>query len=307
MQTLVAGVFRKLQSIPDSADVETLPTDPSAAAAPVEDSNALRVAMPDPTSASIPAASTSSGLTAPPSGAATPTRPLTNGIASPGEPDLRPYGLPSIRELLRVLISLLNPHDQQHTDSMRLMALHILNIALEIGGRSIGRFSSLRVMIADDLCKYLFQLVRSDSTAIFTATLRLITTVFDTLRTHLKLQQELFASFVMERLAPAALLPKTEPWDAAPTPTSISHLEAPSKPLDRSASPRPPAMRGGPPPLPAETRELMLDHLAQAASRSPDFMIGLWINYDCAIECEDVFERLVKFMCRVRSSSNELA
>lgn len=75
-----------------------------------------------------------------------------------GEP--RPYSLPSIKELLRVLISLLNPHDQQHTDSMRSLALGLLNIAFEEAGESIGRFPSLRVMVADQLCKHLFQ-VRS--------------------------------------------------------------------------------------------------------------------------------------------------
>lgn len=65
--------------------------------------------------------------------------------------------MPSIRELLRVLISLLNPHDHQHTDTMRLMALSILNVAFEVGGRTIGRFETLRNFAVDELCKYLFQ------------------------------------------------------------------------------------------------------------------------------------------------------
>ena len=72
----------------------------------------------------------------------------------------RPFGLPSIRELLRVLISLLNPHDHQHTDTMRLMALSILNVAFEVGGRTTGQFESLRNLVVDDLCKSLFQVIR---------------------------------------------------------------------------------------------------------------------------------------------------
>lgn len=71
--------------------------------------------------------------------------------------EIIPFGLASVQELLRVLISLLNPHDQQHTDSMRLMALGLLNIAFEVGGRSMGEFPSLRMMVADHLCKHLFQ------------------------------------------------------------------------------------------------------------------------------------------------------
>ena len=75
--------------------------------------------------------------------------------------EVAPFGIASIKELLRVLISLLNPHDQQHTDSMRLMALGLLNIAFEVGGQSIGKFPSLRLMVADQLCKHLFQVSRS--------------------------------------------------------------------------------------------------------------------------------------------------
>lgn len=40
---------------------------------------------------------------------------------------------------------------------MRLMALSILNVAFEVGGKSISRFEILRNLVADDFCKYLFQ------------------------------------------------------------------------------------------------------------------------------------------------------
>jgi brefeldin A-resistance guanine nucleotide exchange factor 1 len=82
---------------------------------------------------------------------------ITDGDIASADGEPKPYGVASIKELLRVLISLLNPHDQQHTDSMRLMALGLLNIAFEVAGTSIGRFPSLRAMVADHLCKHLFQ------------------------------------------------------------------------------------------------------------------------------------------------------
>jgi len=40
---------------------------------------------------------------------------------------------------------------------MRLMALGLLNIAFEVGGKSMGDFPALRLMVADHLCKHLFQ------------------------------------------------------------------------------------------------------------------------------------------------------
>lgn len=159
-----------------------------------EEDVSLRMTAPDPTSGQIPAASTpgladrpiisrNTSFVSNPSVPASPSPEITEGACAfwlilsqckspregqtdgpivPADPEppqqgLRPYGLPSIREVLRVLISLLNPHDQQHTDSMRLMALGLLNVAFEIGGKSIGRFPVLRAMVADELCKYLFQ------------------------------------------------------------------------------------------------------------------------------------------------------
>lgn len=78
-------------------------------------------------------------------------------------PPFTPYGLPTILELLRVLIALLNPSDQAHTDSMRVAALAILNTALEVGGSSLGTWPELREGVRDEGCKYLFQVGPSPS------------------------------------------------------------------------------------------------------------------------------------------------
>ncbi|KAI8799312.1 hypothetical protein BJ742DRAFT_884663 [Cladochytrium replicatum] len=49
-----------------------------------------------------------------------------------------PYGLPAILELVRVLTTLMDPRNRQHSDSVhRMVALGLLNTALEVGGRSL--------------------------------------------------------------------------------------------------------------------------------------------------------------------------
>lgn len=227
------------------------------------------------------------------------------------QPEFRPYGLPSIREILRVLISLLNPHDQQHTDSMRLMALGLLNVAFEVGGRSIGHFPVLRAMVADELCKYLFQLARSENPLLLSTSLRVIANIFDTMREHLKLQQELFLSFLMDRLIrPGSLngarkgevesVLDASTWNADYSLTSKSdeRERRGSGTLSQSTGPS----GGRHQTLPgSEGRDLMLEYLAQFA-KAPDFMTNLWVNYDCNVDCEDLFERLIKFFSRVRQS-----
>jgi brefeldin A-resistance guanine nucleotide exchange factor 1 len=80
---------------------------------------------------------------------------VSDGKQTP--PSFTPHGLPTILELLRVLIALLNPSDQAHTDSMRLCALAILNTALEVGGVTLGKWPELREGLRDEGCRYLFQ------------------------------------------------------------------------------------------------------------------------------------------------------
>ncbi|GLB35139.1 putative guanine nucleotide exchange [Lyophyllum shimeji] len=223
------------------------------------------------------------------------------------------YGLPSIIELLRVLINVLDPNDQQHTDSTRLIALGILNAAFEEAGPRIAQFPSLKALVVDSGCKYLFQLARSDNTSVLHYALRTISTIFDTTRSHLKLQQELFLAFTIDRLAQPLSL----------HPTKVSHLAAAGK-RGNTNSPRPTTPRPGTPsngtvgelsnpesekgaaipsrvlvaPARGETRNLILETLSQI-SRHPSFMADLYANYDCDINCENLFERLIDFLTKV--------
>lgn len=145
------------------------------------------------------------------------------------------------------------------------------------------------------------------------------------MRPHLKLQQELFFSFLIDRLirpigtaglsTPAARKGDMESeldastWNVgdmgfpAGVPMKSVHSigggggeRRSSGTLSQSSGPgssRTPIQIPG-----SEGRDLMLEYLAQYA-RASDFMTNLWINYDCNVDCEDLFERLIKFFSRV--------
>ena len=66
-----------------------------------------------------------------------------------------PYSLPCVRELLRFLVSLINPYDQHNTDVMIHMGLSLLTIALESGADHIARFQSLLALVKDEMAKNL--------------------------------------------------------------------------------------------------------------------------------------------------------
>ncbi|EIE86778.1 hypothetical protein RO3G_11489 [Rhizopus delemar RA 99-880] len=214
----------------------------------------------------------------------------------------KPYGIPTIRELLRVLISLLNPHELKHTDSMRIMALKLLNIAFEVGGRSIGRFEILRSLVTDEFCKYAFQLAKTPSVPLLSLSLRVIATVFDTLDAFLKLQQELFLSFLIQRLS--VVTDNVDIDEDGKVSFLSTRIETLDTDTSRSASPNILAKSTektknsvDQAPLTPEIRGLLLEYLLQFVRRE-GFMIDLWYNYDCDLSCGDLFEELVQFLCR---------
>jgi brefeldin A-resistance guanine nucleotide exchange factor 1 len=211
-------------------------------------------------------------------------------------------GLPSIVELLRVTINILDPADQMHTDSTRLTALGILNTMFDVAGPRMGDFPSLIALVIDHGCKYLFQLARSDNPAILNLSLRTISTMFETMRSHLKLQQELFLAFTIDRLAPPIPPSSVRKGVLTPTPGTPSNASPLLTATDISpesrksvATPRPPVV---PAPARGETREIMLETLNQI-SRNPSFMVDLYVNYDCDPNCDNMFERLIEFLTQV--------
>lgn len=118
------------------------------------------------------------------------------------------------------------------------------------------------------------------------------------MREHLKLQQELFLSFLLDRLilpnqSAVAGSRKSElesqldasTWDSA---TTVASTETNTPQREKEA-------RG----YNLEAREMMMEVLGHL-SRGQTSLLDLWVNYDCNVECEDLFERLVKFLSRVR-------
>ncbi|CAA7267940.1 unnamed protein product [Cyclocybe aegerita] len=231
-------------------------------------------------------------------------KPVPQTPLSPGN---RPeYGLPSILELLRVLVNVLDPNDQQHTDSTRLTALGILNSAFEESGFSISKFTSLKAIVIDPGCKFLFQLARSENNNILHWALRTISTIFKTMRPSLKLQQELFLTFTIDRLVPPPSPGKGNPasmaasrsrgYSPSPRPgTPATHSSPLLMAADKAESETAPSpARLMVPPARGETRDLMLETLSQIAGH-PSFMVDLYTNYDCDTNCENLFERLIEF------------
>ena len=218
---------------------------------------------------------------------------------------IRPYSLPSIRELFRVLVDLLRPQNKEHTDALRVMALRIIDVALEVAGPSISKHPSLATLAKDHLCRYLFQLIRTDSTQLLNESLRVAGTLLATCREVLKLQQELFLSYLVECLHPQVEIPlergiDPDLYEGVPkTPKSVR--PAASHASSGRSTPVPVKERhqlgmDGTSRKP-DAREAMIESIG-ALTRIPGFLVELYINYDCEVDRNDLCEDLVGLLSR---------
>ena len=219
--------------------------------------------------------------------------------------DVEPYALPSIKELFRVLIDLLDPHDRTHTDPMRIMALRIIDVALEVAGPWIAKQPVLAALVQDDLCRHLFQLVRSDNMVLLNSSLRVAGTLLATCRQLLKLQQELFLSYLVACLHPRVDIPQ-EPgidpslYEGVPQAPKLVR-PAPSQPSSGRSTPVPIkdrqklGLEGGT--RRPEAREAMVESIGTLV-RMPGFMVELFLNYDCEVDRQDLCEDMVGLLSR---------
>lgn len=119
-------------------------------------------------------------------------------IPQEGSGPLIPYGLPCVRELFRFLVTLIDPIERHNTESNFRIGLSLLTVALEAGANQIGNFCSLLALIKDDMCRNLFSLLTTEKLSIFAATLRVCFLLFESLRTHIKFQLEMYLTRLIE-------------------------------------------------------------------------------------------------------------
>ncbi|KAJ5773671.1 Sec7-domain-containing protein [Penicillium paradoxum] len=222
---------------------------------------------------------------------------------------IKPYSLPSIRKLLIVLTEMIDPHNKQTTNRMRIIALRILDVAFEIAGPSIINHAGLANLAKDTLCRYLFQLIRSNDMALLNHSLCVCRTLLTTCRNVLRLQQELFLSYVVAcgAVPPGdiALEPNVElflfecipelPRVLKPSLSSAAIHSAGKAPSRSMKNPQDLRLEDGA--RTADAREAIVESLS-ALIRIPSFMVELFVNYDCDVDRRDLCSDMVRFLSR---------
>ena len=170
-----------------------------------------------------------------------------------------PYGIPVLLETLRFLAALTDP--ATNDEDTRVLGLGLMNIVLEAGGEELSELPPLVEVMQDDLCKYLLQNMQgtcSDGT----------TDELPILSLTLRVVYNIFSSIK------AHLKVQLEVFF-----TSV-HLRIADSAI---ASP--------------EQKELVLESLLDFCFE-PSLMVDLYVNYDCDVQCTNLFENLFKCLCR---------
>ncbi|VDP39729.1 unnamed protein product, partial [Schistosoma margrebowiei] len=106
------------------------------------------------------------------------------------DPQPQPYTIETVCELLSNLIHSLSP--EHNKESVISISLGLITIALETGADAIASSPRLLHLVRGDLTKYLMLLLYSEDVWQFAATLRVCFLLFESMRSQLKLQMEVY-------------------------------------------------------------------------------------------------------------------
>ncbi|KAG5439555.1 hypothetical protein PCANB_002131 [Pneumocystis canis] len=211
-----------------------------------------------------------------------------------------PYGLVSIKEILSTLILLLDPHNKQHTDTMRIIALRMINAAIEVSGPVIGYHLNFRCLITDNLCRYLFQLIQLNNFSIIFHSLQVISLLLHVMKPFLKFQQEVFLRYAISCIYVHKDSPKyssvgpilyQDILDLPKFRHFISGKDISTSTKEKNKSGNGESFRE------INTQEVIMECIFSLV-QTPTFMVDLFVNYDCEINMCNLCEDIIYFFSR---------
>lgn len=162
---------------------------------------------------------------------------------------------------------------QKHNTETVKFSLVLINVALESGGPSLGTAQPLVDVLSNEVCRNLLRASQSDDLAIISLALRVVFNLFMSIKNHMKVQLEVFLISVHLRLINTA-----SPVHNASTPAAAS-----SAALAAAA-------------VASAKEELALESLLEFC-REPSLMNDIYVNYDCDMQCTNLFDSIITSLC----------
>ncbi|EDO16822.1 hypothetical protein Kpol_1056p23 [Vanderwaltozyma polyspora DSM 70294] len=201
------------------------------------------------------------------------------------------YGLPVIKQYLNLLFSLIAPENQtRHTNSTKILALQLLNTAVEIGGEKFLLHPRLFNIISDPIFKSLFFIIQNtNKLSLLQAALQFFTTLVIGLGHHLEMQIELTLNSIFQIL----LQGNVDPFGTGDKTSNDSSIPSASDDKEKQR--------------PAKVKELLIEQISILWTRSPSFFTSLFIAYDCNLDRSDVAINFLKALTKLSLPESALS
>jgi hypothetical protein len=161
---------------------------------------------------------------------------------------------------------------QKHSLENVKFALVLINIALEAGGPSLGTVKPLVEILSNDVCRHLLRASQSEDLAIVSLALRVVFNLFVSIKNHMKVQLEVFLISVHLRLIGTSSNGATTPLPGAGAAQAAYAA------------------------LTSAKEELALESLLEFC-REPSLMNDIYVNYDCDMQCTNLFDSIITSLC----------
>lgn len=185
-------------------------------------------------------------------------------------PTEKPFGVACMNEFIAILVLMISPSNQyRHMESTRVLALDLLNVAIEIAGNEFPKHSTLMNTVSDPIVKYLLQIiVTAETPALLLAALQLFTTITIVMDKCLRPQFELSLTLLFNSILPESIKQSSINGNR----TSLASRSSTSK-------------------------EMLIEALSLLWIRSPAFFSDLFINFDCDFERSDLAKVVLSYLC----------
>lgn len=170
-----------------------------------------------------------------------------------------PFGITLLLCKIMIILSELIDLHTQPLEGVKF-SMQLINVALEAGGLALGAVDPLVDILRNQVCRHLLRASQSENLAIFSLALRVVFNLFMSIKDHMKVQLEVIFSSVHLRLL----------------------VNEKSVKPGNSLSPA--------------KEELALESLLEFC-REPSLMLDLYTNYDCDVQCTNLFDSVISALC----------
>lgn len=175
-----------------------------------------------------------------------------------------PYGISTLESLLNSFCSNINPRNNTIKPNEHLLSLNVINAIIEVAVLTFMNESRLLKIVRTDLTRYLLDGLKTSDRRLLSTSLRICFNLFTVMRSKLEFQLEIFLNLIYSQFS------RRDIKSTESTPVSFDVYA---------------------------NQEAALEIIVQLCN-DPNFVVDLYVGYDCDLRSSNLFEKLIGFLNR---------